>query len=176
MQEIINLVNTEGQRVGKVEKMEAHQKGLLHEAFSIFIFNENDELLLQRRALEKYHSGGLWTNTCCSHAKTDEELEHAIHRRLVEEMGFDTDMKKIYDFIYKVDLDHGLIEHEYDHVFIGKIYKDILINPNPEEVCEYRWTNLSDLKKDVKNNPNSYTEWIKIIVADENFLKNIFVK
>lgn len=167
MSDMINLVNTSGERFGPIEKLEAHEKGLLHEAFSIFIFNKKHELLLQRRALEKYHSGGLWTNTCCSHARVGEDIDDAIHRRLVEEMSFDTDMHQIGNFIYKVDLDHGLIEHEYDYLFIGNIDDNIEIKPNPEEVCEYKWMSLEDLKKDVIENPNKYTEWIKIILRDE---------
>lgn len=173
MQEIINLVNTEGQVIGSMEKLEAHQKGLLHEAFSIFIFNKNKELLLQRRALEKYHSGGLWTNTCCSHTRVGEDLNTAAHRRMIEEMGFDTtDLKKVYSFIYKVALDKGLTEYEYDHVLVGQ-YENEIINPNPEEVCEYKWISINSLKKDAFENPDCYTEWIKIILKDEKFLDSL---
>jgi isopentenyl-diphosphate delta-isomerase len=171
MQEIINLVNTEGEVVGNIEKLEAHEKGLLHEAFSIFIFNKNKELLLQCRALTKYHSGGLWTNTCCSHPRAGENLNIAVHRRMVEEIGFDIpEIKKVYSFIYNVPLDKGLIEHEYDHVLVGE-YTDEVIKPNPEEVCDYKWVSMEWLKKDVEINPQNYTEWIKIIVKDKNFLK-----
>jgi len=175
MPEIINLVDTSGKRVDMIEKIEAHEKGLLHEAFSIFIFNSKNEILLQKRAIEKYHSGGLWTNTCCSHTRVDESLDDAIHRRLIEEMGFDTDMRKVYAFIYKVDLDHGLTEHEYDYVYVGNVADDILIQPNPEEVCDYKWINFDDLKKDVINNPDGYTEWMKMIVENDNF-SNILKK
>lgn len=170
MQEIINLVNIEGEVVGSIEKLEAHQKGLLHEAFSIFIFNKNKELLLQRRALEKYHSGGLWTNTCCSHTRVNEDLNIAIHRRMVEEMGFDIlNIKKIYSFIYKVALEKNLIEHEYDHVLVGE-YTDEVINPNPDEVCDYKWVSIEWLMQDVILNPRDYTEWLKIILNDDVFL------
>jgi len=170
MQEIINLVNPEGEVIGSIEKLEAHEKGLLHEAFSIFIFNKNKELLIQKRALTKYHSGGLWTNTCCSHPRAGEDLNIATQRRMVEEMGFDIeDIKKVYDFIYSVTLDKSLVEHEYDHVLVGK-YTDEIINPNPEEVCDYKWVSMESLKKDVEINPQNYTEWIKIIVKDEVFL------
>ncbi len=173
MQEIINLVNTEGEVIGNIEKLEAHQKGLLHEAFSIFIFNNNKELLLQKRALTKYHSGGLWTNTCCSHPRAGEDLNIAVHRRMVEEMGFDIkDIKKVYSFVYNVQLDKDLIEHEYDHVLIG-MYKDEIINPNPDEVCDYKWVSMEWLKKDVEINPQNYTEWIKIIVKDQIFLNSL---
>jgi isopentenyl-diphosphate delta-isomerase len=175
MEEIINLVNTDGEIIRNIEKLEAHEKGLLHEAFSVFIFNKNKELLLQRRALEKYHSGGLWTNTCCSHPRAGESLNNAVHRRMVEEMGFDIlNIKKVYSFIYKVSLDQGLIEHEYDHVLVGE-YGDELINPNIEEVCDYKWVSMGWLIKDVKINPQSYTEWIKIIVKDENFINVLIV-
>jgi isopentenyl-diphosphate delta-isomerase len=170
MQEIINLVNPEGEVIGSIEKLEAHEKGLLHEAFSIFIFNKNKEILLQKRASTKYHSGNLWTNTCCSHPRAGEDLNIAVHRRMVEEMGFDIeDIKKVYNFIYNVSLDKGLIEHEYDHVMVGE-YNDEIINPNPEEVCDYKWVSMDSLKKDVEINPQNYTEWIKIIVKDEIFL------
>lgn len=170
MQEIINLVNTDGMRVGKIEKLEAHQKGLLHEAFSIFIFNKNKELLLQRRALDKYHSGGLWTNTCCSHPRFDEDLNFAVHRRMIEEMGFDiSNIKKVYSFIYNVSLDRELREHEYDHVLVGE-YVDEIIDPNPDEVCDYKWVNIGWLTQDVEENPQNYTEWLKIILKDDVFL------
>ncbi len=170
MQEIINLVTSEGVVIGQIEKLEAHVKGLLHEAFSIFIFNADGELLLQRRAFEKYHSGGLWTNTCCSHPRSGEDLDLAIHRRMVEEMGFDIpEIKRVYSFVYNVPLDKGLIEHEYDHVLVGQ-YAGEIIQPNPEEVCDYKWIGLKDLKKDAEENPENYTEWIKIILKDEKFL------
>jgi isopentenyl-diphosphate delta-isomerase len=173
MQEIINLVNTNGEVIGNIEKLEAHKKGLLHEAFSIFIFNKNKELLMQRRAFEKYHSGGLWTNTCCSHPRYGEDLNIAIHRRMIEEMGFDIPvLKKVYSFIYNVSIDNGLIEHEYDHVYIGQ-YNNEIINPNPNEVCEYKWVSVDSLKKDIQSNPDLYTEWIKIILNDEKFLSVI---
>jgi isopentenyl-diphosphate delta-isomerase len=170
MQEIINLVNTNGEVIGAIEKLEAHEKGLLHEAFSIFIFNTDKELLLQRRAVEKYHSGGLWTNTCCSHPRAGEDLQKAVHRRMIEEMGFDVEyLKKVYSFIYNVSLDKGLIEHEYDHVLVGE-YSEEIIQPNPEEVCEYKWVSVDWLKRDADENPTNYTEWIKIILKDEKFL------
>ena len=175
MQEIINLVNIDGQVIGGVEKLEAHEKGLLHEAFSIFVFNKNKELLLQKRALSKYHSGGLWTNTCCSHPRFGEDLNTAVHRRMIEEMGFDiSDIRKTYDFIYKVSLDKGLTEHEYDHVFLA-IYTDEIIKPNPEEVCDYKWVSEDWLKKDLKINPQIYTEWLKIIIKDKTLFHSISI-
>jgi isopentenyl-diphosphate Delta-isomerase len=174
MQNTINLVNTEGEVIGEIEKLEAHEKGLLHEAFSIFIFNSSGDLLLQKRAMDKYHSGGLWTNTCCSHPAFGEDLNSAIHRRMVEEMGFDIqDMREVYAFIYNVKLGNGLTEHEYDHVFVGK-YNNEIINPNPDEVCDYKWVCMDWLKKDLVSNPENYTEWLKIIFKDDLNIFNIY--
>ena len=161
MTEHVILVDAHDRELGLMEKMEAHQKGLLHRAFSIFILNDKKELLLQKRAYDKYHSGGLWTNTCCSHPRTNEDVEDAAHRRLMEEMGFDCSLNKILDFIYKAEFSDGLTEHEFDHVFIG-YYND---NPviNPQEVADYKWMPLDDVKRDIFENPDLYTEWFKIV-------------
>ncbi len=176
MQNTISLVNTEGRVIGEIEKLEAHEKGLLHKAFSIFIFNQEGDLLLQKRDVEKYHSGGLWTNTCCSHPRFNEDLNLAIHKRLIEEMGFDIkDLKEVYSFIYNVKLTNGLTEHEYDHVFVGK-YNNEIINPNADEVCDYKWVSMDWLKQDIISNPEDYTEWLKIILKDDNFLSYLFLK
>ena len=150
MKEVI-LVNEFDQPIGVLEKLEAHQKGLLHRAFSIFIFNDSNELMLQRRAFDKYHSGGLWTNTCCSHPDPNEGVLEACHRRLQEEMGFDTELDFVTSFIYRAELDQNLIEHEFDHVYIGK-YRD---NPviNESEVSEWKFVNLADLENDMKKHP-----------------------
>ena len=161
MKDIINLVNNEGERAGVIEKLEAHKTGQLHEAFSIFIFNKNKELLLQKRNEQKYHSGGVWSNTCCSHPREGEKLEIAVHRRLTEEMGFDCDMKEIGSFIYEVKLPNELTEHEFDHVFTGFI-DDVIIKPNSDEVSGYKWISIEDLKKDIINSPDKYSEWLKI--------------
>lgn len=131
MQEIINTVDEAGNRIGSLEKIEAHVKGVLHEAFSIFIFNSQNKLLLQKRAEKKYHSGGLWTNTCCGHARVGESLHNAATRRLNEEMGITTPIKEVFHFTYKASFSNGLTEHEFDHVFIG--YYNDLIKPNPDE-------------------------------------------
>lgn len=172
MSEIINLVNIAGERVGEMEKMEAHVKGELHEAFSIFVFNENGELLLQRRAWDKYHSGGLWTNSCCSHARVGEDIEVAVHRRLFEEMGFDCDLMEKFSFVYKTDvLVNDVMEHEFDHVFFGDIDKQIEVVPNPAEVCEYKWMKIGDLIDEVKLNPEKFTEWLQIILHSTEFKK-----
>jgi len=160
MSEDVIIVDENDNEVGIEEKMEAHKEGRLHRAFSIFIFNSNGELLIQKRSRSKYHSGGLWSNTCCSHPKPGESIEDAAHRRLREEMGFDCDLKEVFHFIYRANLNNGLTEYELDHVFIGKY--DGEVNPNPSEVEDWRWININDLKKDMEQNPNKYTVWFKI--------------
>jgi isopentenyl-diphosphate delta-isomerase len=159
MTENIILVDEKDNVIGTEEKIKIHQEGKLHRAFSIFIFNSNGELLLQRRAKSKYHSGGLWTNTCCSHQREGESLEEAIHRRLKEEMGFDCELKEAFTFTYKVKFDNGLSENEYDHVFMGRYEGEP--NPNPEEVDEWKWIKLEELKQDTQENPDNYTYWLK---------------
>ena len=129
------LVDEQDQEIGVMEKMEAHRQGLLHRAFSVFIFNEKGEMLLQQRSLDKYHSGGLWTNACCSHPRPGEDIQRAAQRRLHEELGFVTSIEEIFDFIYKSPFDNGLTEHEFDHVFIG-VYDDV-IEPNQKEVKDF---------------------------------------
>lgn len=166
---MINLVNIQGERIGSIEKMEAHIKGLLHEAFSIFIFNSKNELLLQQRAKEKYHSGGLWSNTVCSHPNFGENLDKAVKRRLKEEMGFSVPLKQIFSFIYRSDYENGLSEHEFDYVFIGYFDGKPIINP--EEVMDYKWITITDLKKEVKKNPENYTTWIRKILKNNKFSK-----
>jgi isopentenyl-diphosphate delta-isomerase len=144
-----------------MEKIEAHEKAVLHRAFSVFILNDNNELLLQRRALSKYHSPGLWTNTCCSHPREGESVINAGIRRLREEMGFETEINNLFSFIYKAEFDNGLTEHELDHVLLGRYNKAPLINKL--EVSDWKWTNMEFLKKDVVINPDLYTVWFKII-------------
>lgn len=160
MNEMIILVDESDKEIGTEEKMKTHQEGKLHRAFSIFIFNSSGEMLLQRRANSKYHSGGLWTNACCSHPRYGESTEQAAHRRLNEELGFDCDLKEIYHFIYNVKLDHNLTEHEFDHVLIGKY--DGKIIPNKYEVSNTMWISFNDLKEEIKKNPENFTEWFKI--------------
>lgn len=159
MEEKIILVDKNDKEIGICEKMKAHEEALLHRAFSIYIFNDKDELLLQQRAFSKYHSGGLWSNTCCSHPRENESLEHAIHRRLKEEMGFDCDLEEIKEFIYKVELDHDLTEYEYLHVYKGIYNKDV--NINKEEVENYKWEKLEQVKKDIEKHKDNYTYWFK---------------
>lgn len=158
------LVDDKDNETGRMEKMEAHQKGMLHRAFSILIFNSKGEMLLQKRALTKYHSGGLWTNTCCSHPEPGETILEAGKRRLKEEMDLDCDLEKIYSFIYKVELNNNLIEHELDHVLIG------FSNGNPklnkDEASEYKWISINEIQKELENNPNLYTFWFKEIIKN----------
>jgi isopentenyl-diphosphate delta-isomerase len=160
MTELVILVDKNDKQIGIEEKLKAHQGGKLHRAFSVFVFNNKGELLLQKRALSKYHSPGLWTNTCCSHPRPDEETLSAAHRRLREEMGFDCDLSEIFSFKYKTVFDNGLIENEYDHVIVGKYDYEPVINK--EEVDTYKWIDVAWLKKDIKNNPSLYTSWLKI--------------
>jgi len=163
MEEKVILVDTNDKEIGQIEKIKAHKTGQLHRAVSIFIFNHKKELLLQKRALNKYHSPGLWTNTVCTHPKPGETIEEAAIRRLYEEMGIkDTQIFKIFEFIYKEDLNNGLIEHEYDHVFIG--FSDALPIPNPEEVCDFKYINLENILEQVKKYPQDYTVWFKLII------------
>lgn len=163
MNDEVILVNETDEFVGTMDKLEAHQKGLLHRAFSIFIFNDAGELLLQRRAKEKYHSAGLWANTCCSHPRPEESTIHAAKRRLKEEMGIETDLEKKFDFIYRAQLDNNLIEYEFDHVFTGQ-YNG---NPVPDinEVSEYRWVSIPTLKNEIEQYPEKYSEWLKIAIG-----------
>jgi len=158
MEKII-LVDEKDRQIGTGEKLDVHRKGRLHRAFSIFIFNPKGELLLQRRASGKYHSPGLWTNSCCSHPRAGEGLEDATHRRLKEEMGFDVPLKEIFSFLYKVEFENGLTENELDHVFVGKFKGKP--KPDPEEVGGWKWISLEDLKRDIKKNPEGYTYWLK---------------
>lgn len=160
MKDYVILVDENDNEIGIEEKMKAHEDAKLHRAFSIFIFNSKGEMLLQQRACDKYHSGCLWSNATCSHPRPGEQVEQAAHRRLKEEMGFDTELKKEFHFIYKADFDHGLTEHEFDHVFLGQY--DGPINLNKEEADDYKWTDLESLQQDIKRNPDDYTVWFKI--------------
>jgi isopentenyl-diphosphate Delta-isomerase len=162
--ERVVLVDENDTPLGTMEKMEAHEKGVLHRAFSVFIFNSNGEMLLQQRAFSKYHSGGLWTNTCCSHPREGEPTIEAAHRRLQEEMGFDCEIEKAFDFIYKRELDQGLTEHELDHVFIGEFEGEVRFNK--EEVNAYTYTPVQDVLEGVAQNPDNYTEWFKICLNE----------
>ena len=160
-EEHVVLVNENDEQIGLMPKMEAHEKAMLHRAFSVFIFNDANELMLQQRALHKYHSPGLWTNTCCSHQRDGESNINAGLRRLEEEMGFSTPLKETTWFIYKAPFDNGLTEHELDHILVGNFNDSPQVNK--EEVADWKWMPLEEVKSDIANNPDIYTEWFKII-------------
>lgn len=163
MEQVI-LVNEADEQVGTMEKMEAHEQGSLHRAFSVFLFNAEGELLLHQRALSKYHSGGLWTNTCCSHPRPGETVLDAAHRRLMEEMGMSADLSEAFSFLYRAELDHGMIEHELDHVVLGEAVAAPV--PNPEEVEAYRYVALDALRDEVAAHPERFTAWFKICLPE----------
>lgn len=160
-EELVVLVNENDEKIGLMPKQEAHEKGLLHRAFSVFVFNSKNQLMLQQRAWHKYHSPGLWTNTCCSHQRDGETSVEAGKRRLMEEMGFSTDLRETTTFIYKAPFDNGLTEHELDHILIGNYEGSP--NLNPDEVAAWKWMSLEDVKADIQNNPQEYTVWFRII-------------
>lgn len=168
MNEIIVLVDENDNQIGTGEKMAVHRAGKLHRAFSVFVFNSKGKMLLQRRALTKYHSGGLWTNTCCSHPRPEEKTIDAAKRRLKEEMGFECELEEVDSFVYKTEFE-GLFEHEFDHVFVGKYEGEMGVDR--EEVEEYKWISLEDLYEDVKQNPQKYTSWFKIALERLDFRK-----
>lgn len=171
MEEVI-LVDSDDNFIGNMEKMQAHREGKLHRAFSVYLTNDKGDLLLQRRAADKYHSAGLWTNACCSHPRPKESNMEAAVRRLHEEMGITTSLNHLYHFTYYVEFENGLIEHELDHVYLGT-YNDAP-NPNPAEVMEWKYMSADDIVKDVKKNPDSYTEWFKL--SFEIVLVNTFIQ
>ena len=163
-EEQVILVDKDDKQIGLMSKMEAHEKALLHRAFSVFIFNVKDELLLQKRAAHKYHSPNQWTNTCCSHQRNGETSIAAGKRRLHEEMGFSCALEEVFHFIYKAPFDNNLTEHELDHVLIGYYNENPKINP--EEVADYKWMSLKDVAADIEKKPNDYTVWFKIIFKE----------
>ena len=169
IEEQVILVNDQDDQIGLMPKMEAHKKGVLHRAFSVFIFNSKNELMLQQRAAHKYHSPRLWTNTCCSHQRDGETNIEAGTRRLSEEMGFTTALKEVTSFIYKAPFDNGLTEHEFDHVMTGFYEMDPVINK--EEVEAWKWMPVEAVKSDIESNPEIYTAWFKIIF--KNFYTHI---
>jgi isopentenyl-diphosphate delta-isomerase len=161
MEENVILVNEHDEQIGVMPKLEAHEKALLHRAFSVFILNDKNEIMLQQRARHKYHSPLLWTNTCCSHQREGETSIEAGSRRLFEEMGVKTELKELFNFIYKAPFDNGLTEHELDHVMIG--YYNSEPNINTEEAESWKWMDIDDIKTDMAANPGMYTVWFKII-------------
>lgn len=169
MEEQVILVDKQDNPIGLMPKMEAHEKGVLHRAFSVFILNNKGELMLQQRALHKYHSPGLWTNTCCSHQRDGESNIAAGQRRLREEMGFVAELREVTSFIYKAPFDNGLTEHELDHIMIGQ-YNDEP-NINPEEVADWKWMSVDAVRDDINIHPEKYTAWFIIIF--EQFYEKI---
>lgn len=163
MMKNVILVDESDHEVGTAEKLAAHQQGLLHRAFSIFIFNTKSEILIQKRAEGKYHSGGLWTNTCCSHPQSGKILQKDAEDRLKEEMGLDADLSEIFTFQYKTDFANGLIENELDHVLVG--FSDDEPKPDREEASAWRWISPTDLKSEIAANPADFTEWLKVIIS-----------
>jgi isopentenyl-diphosphate delta-isomerase len=159
-EEKVVLVNERDEMIGVENKTRAHLLGALHRAFSVFILNADGQLLLQKRAQTKYHSKGLWSNTCCGHPRPGESIERASRRRLWEEMGFDSDLRKLFDFIYRADVDGGLIEYEYDHILLGRF--DDTPEPDPNEIAEWKWADLRTLSADIEAHPESYTYWLRI--------------
>ena len=160
-EENVILVNENDEQIGLMPKLEAHQKAVLHRAFSVFILNSKNEIMLQQRAHQKYHSPLLWTNTCCSHQREGESNLLAGSRRLYEEMGFETSLKELFHFIYKAPFDNGLTEHELDHVMIGYYEENPRINTEEEE--NWKWMPIEDVKMDMQIHPEIYTIWFKII-------------
>lgn len=160
MLEQVILVDQSDKQIGVIGKIEAHRQGLLHRAFSIFLINDNTEMLLQQRALNKYHSGGLWTNACCSHPKPGESTDQAAERRLWEEMGVVCDLNPIFQFSYKSSLDNGVTEHEFDHVYMGKFNGVPVVNE--QEVLDWKYLSIQLIQEELKNNPQIYSSWFKI--------------
>lgn len=162
-EELVILVNEQDQQIGLMEKIQAHKEALLHRAFSVFVLNDKNQIMLQQRAAHKYHSPLLWANTCCSHQREGETNVQAGKRRMREEMGFDLELKEVFSFIYKAPFDNGLTEHELDHVMVGYSNEEPTINP--EEVASWKWMSIEDIKQDIQQNPQVYTEWFKIIFS-----------
>jgi isopentenyl-diphosphate Delta-isomerase len=162
-EEMVIVVDEHDTETGTMPKMAAHTSGTLHRAFSVFIFNTKGKLLLQKRAEGKYHSAGLWSNTCCSHPRPGEDTRAAAQRRLKEEMGIDCELEEVFSFVYKVQLENDLIEHEFDHVFVGT--SDAMPKPDEEEVSGYVYLSLEDVLEGVAAHPDNYTEWFKICVT-----------
>lgn len=160
------LVDENDIEMGTMEKIEAHEKALLHRAFSVFIFNSKGEMLLQKRADEKYHSPGLWTNACCSHPRPGENTLAAAERRLLEELGFTTKLREIFSFTYKAVFDNGLTEHEFDHVYFG--FHEDEVKPNPKEVSDYCFKTIGEITNEINQKPDNYTVWFKIALPKVN--------
>ncbi|HEX8557533.1 MAG TPA: isopentenyl-diphosphate Delta-isomerase [Pyrinomonadaceae bacterium] len=165
--ERVILVDERDREVGAAEKLRAHRDGALHRAFSVFVFDRGGRLLLQRRARGKYHSGGLWSNTACGHPRPGEATDAAARRRLREEMGLDCDLREAFEFIYRAELDGALVEHEYDHVFVG--VDEAEPAPDPSEVEEWRWVTMGELRRELRDEPQRYSYWLKLAVEGDHW-------
>lgn len=166
MQEKVILVDSDDNPVGEMEKLQAHEEGLLHRAISVFIYNSKGEMLLQRRAFGKYHSAGLWSNTCCSHPRPGETTDNAAVRRLEEEMGMHVELTKAFSFEYRAPFIGGLVEHELDHVYVG--VSDDTPVLDPEEAAEWQYVPVDVVRREMKKYPHRYTEWFKICFERTN--------
>ena len=167
MNDYVILVDENNNQIGLEEKILAHKKNLLHRAFSIFIFNDSFEILLQKRAPNKYHSGNLWTNTCCSHPLENLSLVESAKKRLIEEMGIKANLNEVFSFIYQAEFGNGLYEYEYDHVLFGISNNQPILNP--DEAIDYKWIKISDLKAQIEKNPGNFTVWLQIMI--NNYFK-----
>jgi len=167
LSEQVILVDEQDRELGASDKLRAHVEGALHRAFSVFVFDHEGRLLLQRRAREKYHSGGLWSNTCCGHPRPGEETAAAAHRRLREEMSFDCELREAFDFVYRAELDNDLVEHEYDHVFVGEF--EGYPTPDPSEVEEWKWVSVDELRRGLREEPSRYSYWLKTLVESKGW-------
>ncbi|MCA1763168.1 MAG: isopentenyl-diphosphate Delta-isomerase [Cryomorphaceae bacterium] len=157
------LVDSNDNKIGVMEKIEAHRKGLLHRAFSVFLFNEEGEMLIHKRADVKYHCGGLWTNACCSHPQDEQSIEENIQQKLMQEMGITCPVEKAFDFVYRSELENGLTEYEYDHVYIGTFCD--APNPNPDEVSDWKYVSLGQIQRDLENSPEIFTPWFQLLYS-----------
>jgi isopentenyl-diphosphate delta-isomerase len=171
-EERVVLVNEQDKAIGIEDKIRAHLLGVLHRAFSVFVINSAGQLLVQRRALTKYHSQGLWSNTCCGHPRPGETIAHASRRRLREEMGFESNLNEVFSFVYRANLEDGLIENEYDHVLVG--FFEGVPKPDPAEISEWRWLDTAGLSLDIKNHPENYTCWFRICF--DRFLRSLHLQ
>lgn len=167
MEEQVILVDEQDRVVGASEKLCAHREGALHRAFSVFVFDARGRLLLQQRAHDKYHSGGLWSNTACGHPRPGEETSAAARRRLREEMNLDCELREAFGFVYRAELEGALVEHEYDHVFVGT--HEGAPAPDPSEVAEWRWVTTDELRRALRDEPQSYSYWLKLVVESDHW-------
>ncbi|MBP3942713.1 isopentenyl-diphosphate Delta-isomerase [Sphingobacteriaceae bacterium WQ 2009] len=174
IKEYVVLVDANDCQIGTMEKMEAHEKALLHRAFSIFLFDSEGRMLVQQRAWDKYHSAGLWTNACCSHPRPEEQVLAAAQRRLGEELGIQTPLEPVFSYTYQADMGNGLIEHEYDHIFIGQYEGDFDLNPS--EVAQIAYRTMDSIAEDIKANPAAFTAWFKALFPQvSNYLTQVTI-